>query len=464
VAYNRDRREHLPQLVSNRAVGSIAVALAIAMAPAAHAVSIWTLDVSGVWKNGARVQFNPTNGNIGNMGVAGVSYSVGAPPANAQVAARAAVSNGFEMWNKLAAIPSVKINYVLKPAGPKVNIPVTWGALAGAPGEAMGAPPKFSPDPIVLNSAVTLRTDGWNLDYTGAAAPPGLISEYDIETTSVHESGHTLGLGHPQSVTQIMTPQDTGRQAAGGSWQTVLQTTPFAGQPLEINGAAQPNGSRDYRNPRLNFGFGDALGAITLYSAPIAKISSLLTLLGGGRGDYSYTMDNSSALGTVDGTDYRSAYDVREVDIPVSNSLPVTDLVAPADWTLTRESGDIVASYTGSGVGLLPGQSFSFSFDSVAESSTVTPDAFWSLEGFGPCGPDGDDSDGCADPQFDPTHFGVGSGGRDTYVFDDATDSWDMVALDGVITPVPEPAAWLFMLVGMGLSGAHLRSRRLRVA
>jgi hypothetical protein len=255
-----------------------------------------------------------------------------------------------------------------------------------------------------------------------------------------------------------MTPQDTARTAAGGSWAAVAQTTPFAGQPLEINGAAQPAGSLDYRNPRQTFGFGDALGAITLYSAPIAKFFSKLVNLGGGRGDYEYTVDNQSAQGVVDGQAVRSAYDIKQVLIPVSSSLPVSDLVAPTDWTLSRNSNDVIATYVGSGPGLLPGQELDFSFDSVDKAGLAAPGAFWGLEGFGPCAPDSDDARGCATPDFDPTNFGV-QGGDFTYSFNTAADAWDIVPFDKVLTPIPEPETWAMMIIGFALTGILMRRR-----
>lgn len=422
----------------------------------ALAADLWALDVSGVWDvpNNQKIKWNPATGNIGNMGNAGVTYNIAAAPAAAQAGAAAAAGNAFQTWNLYGALPTVRIKFTSQAAAAGALIPLSWGNEA-SPGAATGAAPGYSPDPIILNQARTLRTDGWSLDLAGTR--PGLIDEYDVYTTVIHEVGHPLGLGHPGSISQVMTPQNTAR-GAGGKWRAVEQVTPFVGQPLTLAGGAQANGALDYKNPRASFGFGDALGAITLYSAPIAKITSLFTAAGaGGGGDYSYTVDNLSAFGNIDGMDVRAGYQTHAISIPVAASISVYDLIAPAGWSIQRESDAVLVSYIG-GEGLLPGESLSFSFSSDMAPTQSAPNMRWRIEGLGGCAAATDDDRGCATPDFDTSDFGV-LDGTYTYAFDQNADGWVMTPLSMVLAPVPETQTYFLMLTGLGLLGLFARRR-----
>lgn len=435
-----------------------AVILASLASPA-QGQSQWVLDVSGVWDGpgNRKLQWNPAAGQIGNMGNAGVSFHIGAAPAGAQAGAAAAAAAGFQPWHRLGQIPTVRINFAAQAAAAGAKLPVTWGVTA-FPGEATGAAPGYNPDPIVLNQARTLRTDGWSIDRAGTR--PALIDEYDVYTTMVHEVGHPLGLGHPGSMQQVMTDQTTARGNAASNWRFVEKPTPFVGQPLLLGGGAQPAGALDYKDPRAKLSFGDALGAITLYSAPVALITSAFNPRAGradGGGDYTYRVDNVSAHGTLDGEALRAGYDTRTVTIPVDASIVVSDLVASAGWSLTRTADAVVATSQSSG--LLPGEDLEFSFFAPAPPTDALPSVGWSIEGLGACAAASDDDRGCASPGFDPANFGV-LDGTYTYRFDMAGDRWEVLPHDLVLTPVPEPEVLWLLAVGLLVLGAAHRQRR----
>ncbi len=431
-----------------------AASAAFASLASASAQTTWALSGGGVWrfKNGAlgRVAFNPAVGNIGNMGAAGVSFSSAAPAAvqGGAAAGNAAVAQAFARWDALKIIPFVRIKLV---AGANANLPVTWAANLGTPGVTGNAAVNANPRSIRLNTGEangrgkTLRTDGWNIDKPGTRN--GLIDEYDVFGTTFHESGHGIGLHHPASNAQVMTPQDRARTAADGKFRAVEQTTPFAGQPTDLAGAALPAGARAYLNPRGNMGFGDLIGAATIYSAPIAQIASVFTAGGGGggRNRFAYTLTNGSGLDTATGM--RTGYLSRSALIPVADGIDVTNLQIGAGWTARRDRSGIRIEAEGDG-GLLPGESLDFSFDSSAIAGSALPQVRWRVEGLGDPVADGDgEEDMGMAPEFDPTDFGVDDG-TFTYRFDDGLDDWQMIRMDSVVTPVPEPASLLALAAG----------------
>ncbi|HEY2842970.1 MAG TPA: hypothetical protein VGJ09_04940, partial [Bryobacteraceae bacterium] len=420
----------------------------------AQAQSLWTLSGGGVWDipNQKRVAWNPATGAIGNMGQAGVIFSVNAAPANVQAGAAAQAANGYLFWNQLAAIPSVRINFVpfrIPLAAPKSI--VSWGAPgAGVLGDANNPAINFNNRDITLSNTLTLRSDGWNIR--------GAVNQFDTSTINVHEAGHVLGLNHPGAITQIMT-QTGASLGAGGRFKTVEQVTPFAGQPLGLNAAGVPAnalaaGTPTYNTPRSTFGFGDALGAMTLYSAPISRISSAFAPLGIGTGRFTYMVNNDSAEGTVGSAQFSSAYDEKKFVIPVAPGVPVSNLIAPSGYTITRESSDVLVQSTSPSFDLKPGGQLQFSFDSTDQLAFTKPNAHWSIFGLGTDSTEDPsldpDSDGPAvAPPFDINDFGVLDGTYD-YQFNAATDNWDIVPFADVVTPiVPEPAMIGALCVGL---------------
>ena len=136
-------------------------------------------------------------------------------PGGSAAGAAAGAANGFTFWNALAAIPTVRINFVAGAAA-AANVPLTWAALAAGIGGETGNPAvNFMSRPITLNQAVTLRSDGWNL------VSPAVL-QVDAFTINVHEAGHALGLDHPASVTQIMS-QTVASTGPGGRWTAVVE-------------------------------------------------------------------------------------------------------------------------------------------------------------------------------------------------------------------------------------------------
>ena len=429
-------------------VGILLIGFVALLLSAQTALGQWTLDPGGVWDipNNRRIAWNPATGDIGNMGNAGVVFSIGPPPAGAQggfFAGTLSAFAAFSAWNAYGTIPTVRIKLVLGNAGSK--IPVRWAALAGTPGQALNGAINFNPEPIELHNTRVLRTDGWNLDFTGTV--PDLIDEYDVYTTTVHEIGHTIGLDHPRSNTQVMTPQNTARKRVGGSWDVIEQRTPFNGEPTDLSGAALPLRARAYLGPRNleRFGLGDVAGAITLYSAPIASIAGVLTRIvvldteesgtgtDGCGGTYASTVFNASAHDAALAA--YAGYRTRLVRLPVPPGVTVTNMVASTGWTITRESAAVKVEYGGSG-GLMPGEAMNFSFDADAEPGEARPNVRWAIEGM----TDYDDSDpeegrGGSAPGFDPDDFTVLDGAY-TYVFAEEQDAWVLIPFDPVVAPL----------------------------
>lgn len=435
--------------------------------------SLWTLSGGGGWDipAGKRVTWNPATGAIGNMGT-GVIFNIAAAPANVQAGAAAQAALGYTFWNALSAIPTVNIKFV---AGAAANSKSTtsWGALAGTTLGATGnVAVNFNPRNITLNNALTIRSDGWNIFN---AAGPAASQQFDTFSINVHEAGHVLGLNHPSSLTQIMT-QTGAAIGAGGSWAAVQKATPFAGQPLSLNGAgvptnALPNATPTYFNPRGTFGAGDALGAITLYSAPISALTSVFTALGAGAGRFLYTVNNDSAQGTVGGTQYASGYDERTFKIPIDPSVPTSNLfVSNLGYSIIRESSDILVQSLSPSFDLTPGGSLQFGFDSTDNFTSTLPTVDWRIFGLGTdtANDPSLDNDGVDDPiampAFDFTNFGV-LDGTFTYAFNNSIGDWQTVEMANVLTPtlvpVSEPRTLFILIPGAVVLGI-LRFRRRR--
>ena len=324
----------------------IALPVSVPEAPAQQD-GVWALSGGGVWipKEGGgftRVKWDPEKGDLGNMD-SGVIFKIGDVPGNAQNGADTAAAKGYTAWNIFGdPVVGARVKFVAGNAN--VNSPLSWAEI-GDPGSTGNALINANPRPVQLNRTRTLRTDGWSLDYGGTR--PALIDEYDVFTTTVHEAGHALGLGHPKNSrgTQVMDPQDSARQIDGGSWRKIEKTTPFDGQPKKLDGTALANGARAYQNPRNDFKTGDAIGAISLYSAPIARVGANFQQGAGNGGTYSYTLVNDSAHNALTGL--RAGYLSRDIRIPVDPSVNVSNLQAPSYWTITRESNDVLVSYVG---------------------------------------------------------------------------------------------------------------------
>ena len=325
-------------IMNRTSKAAVLAAMITALSGKAEA-SLWTLSNGGVWDipAGKRVTWNPAIGAIGNMG-AGVIFSVTAPPANVQAGAAAQAALGYTFWNALSAIPNVNINFV-PGAAAKANSTTSWGALANSLlGSTNNAAVNFIPRNITLSNTLTVRSDGWNI-YNPAG--PAASQQFDTFSINVHEAGHVLGLNHPSSLLQIMA-QTGAAVGAGGRWAAVEKVTPFAGQPLSLNAAgvptnALPKGTPTYFEPRGTFGVGDAIGAITLYSAPISAITSVVTAVAHGVGHYLYTVFNNAAQGLVGGTHYASGYDERTFKIPVDPDVSTSNLlVSNPGYSITR--------------------------------------------------------------------------------------------------------------------------------
>ncbi len=267
-------------------------------APLAPPVAIaWTLSGGGVWDipNEQRIAYDPAAGAIGNMGT-GVVYNVAAAPAGAQAGAAGQATAAFNTWDALGSA-TVRINLVSGTAA-AANVPLSWVDPDDlVPGATTNALINFDPRAIELDNTRTLRTDGWTLDFAGTR--PDLVDEYDVYTTTVHEAGHSIGLGHPSTRVEVMTPQDTARQSATGGWRAIEQTTPFAGQPTDLDGGALPDDARAYSDPRADLTADDELGARTLYSPPrLDPQSNFAPDPQGPGGVFGYSFFNESALGT----------------------------------------------------------------------------------------------------------------------------------------------------------------------
>ena len=435
--------------------------------------SLWTLSNGGVWDipAGKRVTWNPAIGAIGNMG-AGVIFSVTAPPANVQAGAAAQAALGYTFWNALSAIPNVNINFV-PGAAAKANSTTSWGALANSLlGSTNNAAVNFIPRNITLSNTLTVRSDGWNI-YNPAG--PAASQQFDTFSIDVHEAGHVLGLNHPSSLLQIMA-QTGAAVGAGGRWAAVEKVTPFAGQPLSLNAAgvptnALPKGTPTYFEPRGTFGVGDAIGAITLYSAPISAITSVVTAVAHGVGHYLYTVFNNAAQGLVGGTHYASGYDERTFKIPVDPDVSTSNLlVSNPGYSITRESSDILVQSVDPSFDLTPGESLQFSFDSTDHYTSTLPTVDWSIFGLGtdtatdPSLDDDGVDDPVATPAFDFTDFGV-LDGTYTYAFNNSIGDWQTVEMDNVLTPapVPEPTTLYVLIPGTVVLGM-LRIRRRRAS
>jgi hypothetical protein len=436
-----------------KAAALLSAVVAMTAVSAVKAQSLWTLSGGGVWDipAGKRVTWNPATGAIGNMGT-GVIFNVAAPPANVQAGAAAQAALGYTFWNALSAIPTVNIKFV---AGAAANSKSTtsWGAI-GPVGSTGNAAVNFDPRNITLSNTLAVRSDGWNIFNP---AGPAASQQFDTFSINVHEAGHVLGLNHPGSVSQIMTSGGA-VLAAGGKWDAVKQVTPFAGQPLSLNGAgvptnALPAGTPTYFQPQT-LGLGDALGAITLYSAPISAITSAFTNLGGGIGRFTYTASNDSAQGQVNGQQYTSGYDESTFEIPVDPSVPTSNLVAPSGYSITRQSSDVLVQSLSPSFNLVPGGSLQFSFDSTANFTNTLPTVDWSILGLGtdsatdPSFLNDVDDDPAATPAFNFTDFGV-LDGTFTYAFNNSIGDWQTVEMADVITPTlaPEPTTLSVLMI-----------------
>ena len=438
-------------------------AFAVFGAPAhPQQAGVWALSAGGVWiqaNNGSfsRSTFNPATGRIGDMGT-GVIYKAGDAPANAQAGSALAIGAGFDKWNAVAAAPvSARVNFVAGNAN--INSTVSWAERAD-PGAALNAAVNNNPRNIQLNRVKTLRTDKWNIDLAGTR--PAVIDEYDIFTVTFHEAGHVLGLGHPKPAakTLVMDAQNRAREA-GGSWRAIEKTAPFAGQPMTLAGAALPNGARAYQDPRAELKFGDAMGAITLYSAPMGRVAAAF-IPGVGGGTYEYTLVNESSTGV----DMRSGYLEREVRIPVSTLADTSSLIAPADWSIVREPNAVVVTYVGPDIvtegGLLPGDDMTFSFFSSKPPAITQPFVRWAVDGL--IEGDGTDADiagtGSVVPEFNVSDFGV-LDGRFTYTY---FGGWQTLLMPSVLAPIPEPSIYVLMLTALGVIGIVAHRRKSRAA
>lgn len=404
----------------------------------------WNMSGGGAWDvpNARRVVWNPTNGNLGNMGNAGVTYSVGAAPGAAQAGAVAAAEASYSPWNNLAS-SKVRINFKKVNAGAKV--PLTWENLPAddQPGVTTNAATNFNPRLIKLHSGNVLRTDGWNLDFGGTR--PDTIDEVDIYTTAVHEVGHAVGLGHPAANNKVMTPQNQSRQEADGLFRGIEQTTPFVGQPQNLAGGALPNGARAYFDPRASLTDDDAVGAVTLYSAPMIDISgSNLVTTEGVESRYTITNDSAQVGGT------RADYLVRQVSIPVDAVVPVDSLFAPAGWTITRNANDVTVTADTAAAALIPGQQLEIFFiGRVYEVTNVEPSNRWRSNKYS------QPNSGIAAP-FTVTDWAVDNGRKD-YIYNGNTDKWDFRQLPLVPSPIPTPGAGALALLGFAAASRRAR-------
>jgi len=432
-----------------------AVALDLAMVPRAHAFAIGG---AGVWDTiaGTRIAYNPATGHLGNMD-GGVTFQI-TPPPGGRPALAAEVTQAFGVWSLLGSAPITRINLVSAVRG-RANITVEWGdPKTDGPGETRINGINANPLPIILDQFLTLRTDGWNLDFNGNR--PTLINEYDVFGTTLHEIGHAIGLGHPANVVSVMTPQDTARQNAMGSWRTIEQGGP--GEPTlpadlrDLNGDPLPPDSTPlgYRFPRLSLAEDDRHGAVTLYSAPLVTITSAATSVGSGLYLYTYNATNTS--------DSSSAYRTREIEIPVPNGVRVlpTTIVAPTGWTGTRTLNSVRWDFNGAG-GILPTQSLHFEF--IAEAppgSPVTPSDHWFIQGLenppgGCCDLTGEDPPISLD--FNPSDFAI-LDGHYTYSLDSV--AWNLRLLDSVLAPSLAPEPSTIALFGTALAAFGFIRRR----
>ncbi len=430
----------------------------------------YTLSGGGVWDipNSQRIAYNPAAGAIGNMGT-GAVYNVAAAPAGAQAGAAGQATAACTTGDGRDTL-FTRINLVSGVAG-AANVPLTWdppAGLGGAPGLTTNAAVNFNPRNIMLDNTRTLRTDRWSLDFAGTR--PDLIDEYDVYTTAVHEIGHSLGLGHPGTANVVMTPQDTARQNAAGSWRAIEQTTPFAGQPLNLSGAALANGTLAYQDPRAALAADDISGVRTLYSAPILSLIARILELRPHRFKYFYTLINRS--------DSDADYFTHEIIIPVPSTLKIGELMlepppkesdlgrvsgAVPDqlWQFVRTEAGIALDYMGTG-GLGPQSALSFSFEADAGPVMVTPRARWGMLGLElglpGAGDLSDQDDPNMLPAFDPRDFAVLDG---SFTYALVGEVWQTVPLGAIPAPgnVPAPPAWVLLLFG-GVSAVLRRTRR----
>ena len=438
-------------------------ATTLALAGAGHGQSkLWKYHGRGVWRSTGgvltRVNWDPSKGIVGNMGASGVSYS-SAAPTTAQGGANAGnaeVDAAFKKWDALKAIPTVKIKLVPAGVGKKPNVPTTWEDDLTSPGETRNVAINANPMPVVLNLGnagknITLRTDRFTIDKAGTRA--NVIDENDVYSTTVHEVGHVLGLDHPDSARQVMTPNNQSRQTVGGLFRNVENV---GAAPNDLSGAALPAGAKYYKDPRATLALGDVFGAATLYSAPLSRVTSIFQAAGGilGKNRFLYRLFNDSGVDTTTGL--RTGYDEHKAFIPVADGVDVDNLFAPADWSIARVAGGVSVDYIGPDAGLLPGQTLDFSFDSSALPTSTLPQVRWNLDSYSDTASSFVDDPVPSDPlAFNAQDFGV-LDGTYTYRFDSGVDDWVPSRMSLVATPVPEPSAML----AFGVAAAFLRRRR----
>jgi hypothetical protein len=300
---------------------------------------------------------------------------------------------------------------------------------------------------------IVTRGDLWNIRPANR--------EYDSYTIGVHEVGHGIGLGHPSNSLSVMT-QTAASIAPGGLWVPFLQVTPFAGQPTTIAAVALAAGTNTYQNPRGSLSVDDAVGAITLYSAPIAVIVGVVQNLGAGLFQYIYTATNNSAPGSGQ----TSGYLVTEVRIPISATVSLTNLTAPAGWSISQTSNRVLVQYASGGGGLPPGNSIQFSFETATPPVNTIPIARWAvmgLESASAAPPPTDDNEAGVDPSFTWTDFGVIDEGTYNYSYNSTSDQWTtsqfpvvpaplVVSTSNVPSvPIPGLIAFAALLLAAGL-------------
>lgn len=185
------------------AIGALVLVLGFQFSNStAYAGALWSLSNGGVWDipAGKRVVWNPSIGNIGNMGNAGLEFTISPPPGNIQAGAIAQASQAYLKWHSLGLIPSVRINIK---QGTNPNSTLSWGDTQNnhAAGETSNPAVNFDDRDVVLNQRFTVRSDRWNYIV---GDPVNKEVQFDSYTIGVHEAGHVIGLNHPRSNTQIM--------------------------------------------------------------------------------------------------------------------------------------------------------------------------------------------------------------------------------------------------------------------
>lgn len=239
-----------------------------------------------------------------------------------------------------------------------------------------------------------------------------------------------------------------------------------------------PDGTKTYNNPRAFFGFGDALGAITLYSAPVSIVTSLVQNIFPNISRYVYTIANLSAHSTMPDPDtgdyYKSAYDQRSFTIPVHPGIPIAleapnspdmcitnqPLITLPGYSCSRDSFGVHLTSIDPMYNLKPGdQALTFSFLSSPTYSYVTPLTRWAIRDIlsSPADDPDSDDDTFAPPAFNVNDFSVLDGSY-VYAFDYSADAWKFVQLQQVATPVPSPLA-IFSLPVLLHQTRKLRTR-----